>query len=202
MIFIGDNHRNPASIMSVLDAANGEDIVCLGDLGYGSNEELDNIYEKMFERYPNLYTIRGNHDNPDKIKNLSGFIADGEVKQSNHGAMLFIGGAMSPDRHLRRWYLEEEISTNRGYEIVQIASNVNPFAIVSHDGPDFFVKTMVSHFTPSRTTNLVGSVFSVCKPTLSIFGHHHKQVNRTIGETQFVCVEMDGVFRVKGLAFE
>lgn len=205
MIFVGDVHRNVDFLKSVVDNSNGEDVVALGDLGIGTIPEIDAAFMELFENSPNLYTIRGNHDHLDTIKKLDGFIHDGSVKQTNKGPMMFIGGEMSHDRADRTpgmdWWPDEENEIKKFYQFHQIAVNVNPTFLVTHDCPNFVSDHLHMMSNRDRTKDNLGIMYTRISPQLHIFGHHHVTWHREIGTTDFVCVGLDSTHRVEGMIF-
>lgn len=205
MIFVGDVHRNIAYLEQVVNDASGEDIVVLGDLGIGTIPEIDHAFVKLFRESPNLFTIRGNHDHLDTIRKLDGFIPDGTVRQTNMGPMMFIGGAKSRDRDDRTpqmdWWPDEEVDTSDFYQFQQVATNVDPTFMVSHDCPAFVIDSDQPIGGFDRTKVALGVMYTRISPRLHIFGHHHVTWQKKIGETEFLCVGIDESHRVEGMKF-
>ena len=123
---LGDVHGKWEELFSRINAAelSGCYLICVGDLGVGFKDShskemrcLEIANEFFAKRDIQFLSIRGNHDNPvffnDEIQEFSHLrlIRDYHVEFINDQKFLFVGGATSIDRKLRKLnisYWEDE----------------------------------------------------------------------------------------------
>ena len=114
---LGDVHGKWEELFSRINAAelSGCYLICVGDLGVGFKDShskemrcLEIANEFFAKRDVQFLSIRGNHDNPiffntdiQKFSNLR-LIPDYHVEYINDEKFLFVGGAISIDRRLRK----------------------------------------------------------------------------------------------------
>lgn len=161
MIFIGDTHGlRPIFEIIAKNQYEGQNLIHIGDFGLGFNEITQDVRnllvldEALIDSNNHLYVIRGNHDNPifwDKSKGLNlpklhnlHLVDDYSVIKIENYNILFVGGAISIDRTLRRdekpypsWWRDEEFNL-RVSKIEEIGKNTPSIdIIVTHTAPHF-----------------------------------------------------------------
>ena len=197
--FIGDIH---AELYDYRIAINNELIpsIQVGDFGYGFfSEYQESVLEDHFLSGDHRF-IRGNHDDPARVKNSIGYIEDGTVENN----MMFIGGAYSIDRQWRtagvNYWPDEECSIQDFEHFIEIYSIVKPDIMVTHDAPckianRMFVEAGLTHSSfklRTLTGNALEVMFEIHQPKLWVFGHWHITKRENIEGTEFLCVGAGG----------
>lgn len=175
----------------------------LGDFGIGFgqsdywHESLNDFHANGKHRF-----IRGNHDNPDVCKTMTGWIRDGTIEND----VMFIGGAWSIDWAYRRegidWWRDEELSSEEFYRLIEIYAAMKPRVMITHDGPskatnEMFIQTGLARMSggkhiKTRTGEALQAMFEIHQPELHFFGHWHHTMQVKIGKTWFHCLgELD-----------
>lgn len=193
--FVGDIHGDLNSYFNIVDDVPHS--VQVGDFGLGfiglNAVDIDVLLEhgEKDHRF-----IRGNHDDPAECAKSTHWIPDGTVE----GDVMYIGGAVSIDKHLRtpglNWWPDEELSIPRLSDMVALYEKHTPRVLITHDCSEFFARQamipLVNGFTniPSNTRDALDVMYSIKPPEIHIFGHWHKNVDyfsKEIG-TRFICL--------------
>lgn len=140
--------------------------------------------------------IRGNHDSPAACERHSQWIPDGKIESG----IMFIGGALSIDRHLRQegynWWADEELSVAALNDLVDVYVAAKPRIMVTHECPED-VAVEVARVAgglkldprfASRTRQALQSMWSAHSPELWIFGHWHVSFDHVLNGTRFICL--------------
>lgn len=161
MIFIGDTH-GISPLIELIRQKNlvDETLIHVGDLGLGFNDigrdilNLMTLDDHLEDRNLTLYVVRGNHDCPifwDKSKGLNlpkfhhlHLVEDYTVKDIEGKKVLFVGGAISIDRSIRKddkpyptWWKDEVfVYDHLKFEEV-MTKHQNIDIVVTHTAPDF-----------------------------------------------------------------
>lgn len=189
MRFVGDVHGKFNDYVSIVDGC--ERSIQVGDFGAGF-KPLPHIMGQtgLYETYRHEW-IRGNHDNPEVCRESPTWIPDGTVR----GNMMFIGGALSIDRHSRiegrDWWSDEECTMDAMYRFMDIYEATKPEIMVTHDCPESVAMRLFAsgkNGYPSRTRQALDAMFGLHAPKLWIFGHWHMSRNEMIGDTRFICL--------------
>ena len=179
----------------------------IGDFGIGFgqgdywHESVNDYHTRGGHRF-----IRGNHDNPDMCKTMSGWIKDGTVEND----VMYIGGAWSidnpaaPPGWYRRtagynWWFDEECSDEQFEQMFETYKTVKPRVMITHDCPakvsypmfwgSGFIKGPVY---PNRTSAWFDRFIDAYEPEAWYFGHWHKTMAHKHGRTMFQCIgELD-----------
>jgi hypothetical protein len=183
--FIGDIHNNWKRYKREI-ACGADMTIQVGDfgIGFGREEELANV-----DWNKNKF-IRGNHDNPSMCKEFAGYVSDGSVVL---GTSIFcVGGAFSIDRADRvegeDWWPDEEMGYEACCEALESYATLKPDVVVSHDCPS--VALPYTYGDPvSSTTSFLNTLLKIHAPKLWVFGHYHRDVEKLIYPTRFVCVK-------------
>lgn len=147
--------------------------------------------------------IRGNHDDPDMCKTMSGYIADGTIEDD----VMYIGGAWSIDHSLRTagidWWPNEELSVKELETLIDVYLTVKPRVMITHDCPtqvawDMFISRGDSisgqHHIKTRTGEALQAMFDIHRPEFHFFGHWHNTRELNLHGTRFICLgELDFV---------
>lgn len=161
MIFVGDTHGiRPIFNIIEYNSIRGSNLIHVGDFGLGFQDIIRDVKnlltldEMLLETNNILYVIRGNHDCPifwdkskglnlPKFKNLR-LIEDYSVINIENKNILFIGGAISIDRQLRKedfpypsWWEDEVFNFNEKLLENNIKNKTNIDIVVTHTAPMF-----------------------------------------------------------------
>lgn len=177
MIFIGDTHGDNFEKISGFMRHNdiqNEIFIHVGDFGMGFRalikdiNELKHLNENLRTHNCKLYTIRGNHDNPDfwikdmipELKELSNiyFVPDFTVLNLEGSNILFVGGAISIDRKYRKarnmGYWENEGFPVLDFDKSSLVSDMkNIDMVVTHTSPSFTAPTTLSDIVHHYAAN-------------------------------------------------
>ena len=176
-----------------------ERTIQVGDFGVGFagpywHDRADEFHWDGTHRF-----IRGNHDKPEKCKEMAGWIKDGLIEND----VMFIGGAWSIDHMLRTegtsWWADEELSTEELYRMIDIYEQVKPRVMITHDCPldvstEMFIQSGLALFgrhaktIPTRTGMAFNTMIDIHQPEEWYFGHWHKSMQYKYGRTMFQCI--------------
>lgn len=192
-------------------------VIVVGDCGFGfekPNYYRNNIYNRIIRKLTksniDLYFIRGNHDNPDyfngdQIINLPRFktISDYSILLTDFGNILCIGGATSIDKELRVpfeswWEGERPLKKNMD----ELPRNIN--IILSHEGPIEFDPVVYRNEQMSLETyqmiikdrSYLGTVLKELSPKHWLFGHYHKNLSGSWGDTLWHCLGITELYEI------
>lgn len=178
----------------------------LGDFGIGFGQG-DYWHDRVNDTIGNTghRFIRGNHDNPEKCKEMLSWIKDGLVEND----VMFIGGAWSIDADYRTpgydWWQAEQLSSSEFDRIFDTYMTVRPRVMITHDCPTLtayhmFIRTgkRVWGSQPklylSRTGEMFQRMFESHQPEHWYFGHWHHTSDLKLDGTEFHCLaELDYV---------
>jgi len=194
---IGDIHGKWYDYQAVTSEADRS--VQVGDFGIGFSGPYWHDRVNEFHADGNHRFIRGNHDSPNKCKEMVGWIPDGTVEDD----VMFIGGAWSIDWAYRTegisWWRNEELSYDELSRLVDVYKEAKPRVMITHDAPyqipvDLNLGFSGVEYRKTRTALAFQEMFEVHQPDFHFFGHWHKTVMTKINGTMFVCLnELDWV---------
>ncbi len=184
MRFIGDIHAGWEQYIPILDDC--EESVQVGDYGIGFRPNPTLHFDAKKHRF-----IRGNHDDPLRCQSEINWIADGHTERG----MMFVGGASSIDKELRTpyldWWPEEQLSVDELEVMLEKYKQTKPRIMVTHECPNtvthYFGKPIMPDM--SRTRNYLEQMFYWHQPEIWVFGHWHKNLDRVINGTRFICLD-------------
>lgn len=204
-VIIGDVHGYFDKLNALLRKLDyPEYILCCGDFGYWplGNRFLHSIYTGKSK----IYFCDGNHENHNQLRRLENihgwekpievsdnifFMPRGSILNINGKKMLFMGGAESIDKHLRRegwdWFKEESITTAQVNRLREEKINI----VISHAAPRFVLNSMENkelQKTRNKTPILLEYVYNLYKPKYWYYGHYHTSYREKIGDTWFYCL--------------
>lgn len=217
IIAIGDLH---GSLRRALDFPK-QTIIQVGDLGVGFKSpskqlrELELFNNSLKKKDIMMYAIRGNHDDPVywkgdlELSNLK-LVPDYSVLKMEDQNILFMGGAISVDRVLRKTnvdYWKEEGFQYDEEKLTEVVRQVGGIdVVISHSCPEFCYPvgdkvSIVSEFA-NLDVNLIAELraeraelaraYNVIahynKPKAWYYGHYHRNNVEYINDTKFVCL--------------
>ena len=211
--FISDIHGDIDGYLKLVDQS--EYSYQVGDLFYGMNgtKEIPDLGLK--HRF-----IAGNHDHPsiyDHPNCLGKYLSwdtddfrlynqkpNSVFQKFNHPIMFSISGAETPlheQNHLKKdgkWWPEEQLSHKEMICALDEYSKTLPQVVISHDAPDI-VKSLCFKFSAKSTltSKILNLMYKIHQPTWWIFGHWHRNIDRKIGNTNFVCRDIMGTFELE-----
>lgn len=192
--FIGDLHGNMKDYHAFTSSSPYPSIQ-LGDMGVGFCQSKL-IYENVDQNRHRF--IRGNHDNPNILKDFPNFISDGLVETLDNGMkIMYIGGAASIDAFERiegiNWWPNEELTYSEFMTLMDIYEKVKPDILVSHDIPKNVACKMFNknpyYMHSNITSQAFESFFDIHKPKYWIFGHWHMNKIFKYKGTIFICID-------------
>lgn len=198
MLIIGDIHGNITRYVEILRARQPKSSLQVGDLGLGfsghpSNVNATRMMETIYD--PQLHerhkVLRGNHDNPEVFQRLKMYLGDwGYLPKQD---LFFVSGAFSIDQIYRTpgldWWRDEELSLQELTLAVHAYKEAKPRFVVTHDSPNQLYAALGAIPTiRNRTSDALQAMFEIHQPERWYFGHHHKSMKLTVGNTDFVCL--------------
>jgi hypothetical protein len=195
---IGDKHGLWNDYQTVI--AGVDRSIQLGDFGIGFAN--DYWHDRVNDTIGNTghRFIRGNHDNPEKCKEMLSWIPDGTVEND----VMMIGGAWSIDADYRtpghNWWAAEELSDSALATLHDVYVSVRPRVMLTHDCPSLaayymFIRSGLRIYNNDRTLRLTRTgeafqkMFEAHQPEQWYFGHWHNTVRMQIDKTVFQCLD-------------
>jgi len=222
IIYLGDIHGNFNQIIGWMHHNKHREncnIIQVGDFGIGfkpkqEHHELKLLSSKLKTKNHTVLVIRGNHDNPeyfdgnhdyDNIK----FLPDYTVKNLNGSNHLFIGGAISIDRRLRKSNIDYWENECFNYDEERLKNIKEIDVLVTHTCMSFNKPTFFSNLVYSfalkddklikdldREKNLVDLMWKKLnendnKIKLHLYGHFHFNNKEFINNTKHILLDID-----------
>lgn len=185
---IGDLHGNMQAYHDIIHDCDRS--IQVGDFGIGFIGHVPNFG-------PHHEFIRGNHDDPGACMMEPNFIPDGTIRND----VMFIGGAFSIDWAYRTegvsWWADEECSNEQLHHFVATYEEVKPRVMITHECPESITAIMCAdvrwkkYDLPSRTRDCFQEMYEIHQPDLWVFGHWHLSWRKRIGNTDFVCLNIN-----------
>lgn len=204
MYIIGDVHgKIPAynQLIAGLDYS-----LQLGDMSFR--------YDQI-QAGPNHKFFGGNHDNYDIIHFAPNYIGKrfGTVKLDKE--VFIVEGAFSIDiayrlleyskNQIKSWWPQEELSFEEMNKCLKLYKRVKPDIVVTHTCPTSIEQLIgnprtlqqygLDNFT-SKTNELLQCMLDVHRPSVWVFGHFHTSWNKSIGGTEFRCLNELEAFKL------
>jgi hypothetical protein len=190
ILIVGDIHNKFGRLNSLLNQKKPDLTIACGDFGYWPNEkgcdELSKI--KLQKEGSILLWCDGNHENFWELKKRTSDEIEPDIIYMPRGStytlpdgrvIMFMGGAHSIDKHLRKfgidWFPEETISYNDMQDLPDIKVDI----FITHTCPAELVSTMVNNARYSGkdlepSNQALSQLWYMYKPNLWYFGHWHK----------------------------
>ncbi len=179
----------------------------VGDMGVGFRKTQGPRAGEIYSNPPHYAMVRGdhrfipgNHDNPEECRKHSQCIPSGHVESGALGPVMFIGGALSIDQHLRQegynWWPGEELSIAELNELVDKYIVVKPAVMITHECPEEVAVEVgriagITKLNPrfaSRTRQALQAMWSAHSPKIHCFGHWHASFDHVLNGTRFICL--------------
>jgi len=174
--FLGDVHGKIAQIPNC-----GINTIQVGDLGVG--------FASCKNLPDNFRFIRGNHDNPSLCRKMPEYLGDFGYAMDER--LFFVSGADSVDAKYRTigidWWADEELSWSQWDVVVESYHGAQ--IVVSHDCPQFVAEQFFGITHKSLTRWGLELMYNKASPKFWVFGHHHKSMRESIGNTTFICLD-------------
>lgn len=212
MRLIGDVHGKYSRYKTII-ASGPPGSIQVGDMGVGFRRTQGPRVGEFYSNPPHYAMlaghhrfIRGNHDNPAECRKHSQWISDGAVEDG----VMFIGGALSIDRHLRledyNWWPDEELSIKQLDDMITVYLAEKPRVMITHDCPReagdaiYYggrswgsIERSSYDKLESRSEQAFQSMWSAHAPDLWVFGHWHHSFDHVLHGgrdkgTRFVCL--------------
>jgi len=194
---VGDIHGNWDTFSRFLKSYSPENVFVCGDFGYWPNtstwdkflhvekipDVLKNIGTKLYwcdgnhEDFNMLFGQHNvNHKQPIEIAKNTFYMPRGTVFEFQNKKVLFMGGALSIDRHYRienhTWFNEELITQSN---ILSLKDDMEIDWVISHTCPTEFIEIDAKLWSklqdPSR--NALSYILQQYQPVKWFFGHFH-----------------------------
>lgn len=199
---IGDSHGQDKKYLEC--AKQSEYSICVGDVGfdYSFLDKLD-FTKHIF--------IPGNHDNYDKLPDCEHALEGWGTYELNKIPFFFIRGGFSIDWKYRMkhemstgqkiWWEDEQLSIPRLQNAVAVYEDVKPDLMITHECPTEVAKRIGNPdilrdygYNPKTFTTNTQECLQACflehQPKLWIFGHFHNNIDLTVNNTRFICLNM------------
>ncbi len=221
MELLGDIHGNFSHLEYRIKHGASKNIIQVGDFGLGFRREemdiqtMDRINKTLVENNKHLYAIRGNHDNPkfwegsyNKWSNIT-LVKDGNIIPIEGHKVLFMGGAVSIDREVRKAGVDYWLAECFDYDEDQLAEDLKACGgvdiVVTHTAPSFcyprVFNSLVHRYAAEDPTlleeltlerSLVDRAYQVIcehsKPKTWVYGHFHNDISEEIDGIKFILL--------------
>ena len=190
IIVLGDVHGDHGRLNTFINKRRPKMILQCGDFGYWPNIVPEQKNKNFLKQYAipkvqetKVYWADGNHENHWALRDIEDdeiwpnvfYMRRGSVLTLDDGRnVLFMGGATSIDKHMRKlgydWFPEENIDYNDFNNL----PDVNIDIVISHTCPlEFEIKNigLIKMKDPSRVA--LSEILERYKPSLWYFGHFH-----------------------------
>lgn len=193
--FVGDVHGRFNDYYNRIVGCN--QTIQVGDMALGFP-----MYPKFPDKVLNLEGnhkfIRGNHDNPEVCNNNPLYLGDyGYIEEFE---LFYVSGADSLDKEFRTigidWWENEQLAyTVFENEVFPLYQKVKPKIVVTHDCPLVATQAIYNFIYKHNLTVLaLDEMMFMHKPEKWIFGHHHKWLNFTTCDVEFIGLKELGTY--------
>lgn len=166
-------------------------MICVGDVGIGMKPNPAKIPKFL---HKNFSFIHGNHDNPDECANTPGYLG----RFGSHNQIFWVSGANSIDSATRTagvdWFPNEEISYGETHDLLELYEKSKPEIMITHECPA--VINNMRGFRPNFTSTLLDQLFSIHRPKMWFYGHHHRSQSHIIDGCIFRCLNINEIYYV------
>ena len=185
LLVIGDGHGKIDPYWKILQKHHDIKSCQVGDFGFKKHHDwfLKNIDSN------NHKILFGNHD---YYPYLNKTHSHGDFNYDKENGIMYIRGAKSIDRSRRLegrdWFADEEMSYHRMNQCIDLYEKVKPRIVISHDILSSIKKSLFGYPEENITNKGLETCFNIHRPEKWIFGHYHTSINKTILNTQFICL--------------
>ena len=218
MKIIGDVHGKINEYLAIVEKAENEPTIQLGDMGVGFEawskpllnypfkfKEMKGVSCVLPELPSHHRFFRGNHDNPLKCWNHPNYLGDFGIFTFCHNPEFFyIAGGYSVDWKWRvagkSWWPNEQLTADQMNKCYDLYAQTKPGIVISHECPEsvvnFFYTNQDKLDDKSDTAAFLQKLWETHKPNLWVFGHHHRDDEIVVDKTRFVCLNELSVFNL------
>jgi Icc-related predicted phosphoesterase len=197
ILLVGDIHNEFNQLNTIINKKHPDMVICCGDFGYWPKWKGSQKLSDINPQGSKIYWIDGNHDDhwsirdreTDELEKDIIFKPRGSTMKLEDGRnILFMGGALSIDKHLRRegwdWFPEETIS----YGDMQNLPDEKVDIFITHTCPEELVHELIM-FYPEKgmePSNIaISQLYKMYKPELHVFGHWHHYKEGRLFDTKW-----------------
>jgi hypothetical protein len=204
VLICGDLHNQFDDLNVIINKKRPDIVICCGDFGFWprwrSGQQLSNIKPQGAK----IYWIDGNHEDfyslsqretDEIVPNVIYKPRGSTMKLEDGRNILFMGGARSIDKHLRRegwdWFPEETIS----YTDMMDLPNEKVDILISHTCPEELVDELIRFYPEKRGEPSNVAISQLCKlysPRYHFFAHWHVYREGTLFQTKWKCLSYPG----------
>lgn len=193
---IGDTHASFGWLNDFIADKEPDIIFVCGDFGVWKNREIKFFHDDIVNGNTKIYFCDGNHENytildkyveehgwqnPIEIRNNIFYCPRGSSLVLNDGRrILFMGGALSVDKHLRKpyvsWFPQELITSD---DVKRVDTSIAYDIVISHTCIRQFHNRLLAKCTNSwkskidQSEDYLSEIFDKVKPRLWYHGHWH-----------------------------
>jgi Icc-related predicted phosphoesterase len=185
VLVLGDLHNDFKSLNTIINKKHPEIVICCGDFGYWPRWQKSEKLEEIKPQGAKIYWIDGNHEDhwaiisrekDELVENVIYKPRGSTLKLDDGRNILFMGGALSIDKYLRRegwdWFPEETIR----YKDMQDLPQEEVDIFITHTCPEELTDEL-TQFYPEKSREPSNTALSQLRkmytPKLWIFGHWH-----------------------------
>ena len=210
---VGDTHADFGWLNEFIGKNTPEIVMVCGDFGIWQYGHDVWYHDSIVNPETKIYFCDGNHEkhsylcdlvrkygweNPIEIKDNIFYCPRGSsITLPDNRRVLFFGGALSVDKHLRKayfdWFPEEEITQQ---ECNRVSENDKYDIVISHTCPREFHDRMFSKCTnawknkPDVSEIYLSDIYHRVNPSLWYFGHWHLWDDFIDGNCHFYAMNM------------
>jgi Icc-related predicted phosphoesterase len=197
ILMVGDLHNQFNDLNALINKKHPDIVICCGDFGYWPNWQGSQKLSEIKPQGAKIYWIDGNHEDhwsirdrqTDELEKDVIYMPRGSTMKLEDGRnILFMGGALSIDKHLRRegwdWFPEETIS----YSDMENLPEEKIDIFVTHTCPEELVDDLIMYYPEKRaepSNYALSQLWKIYKPQLWIFGHWHVYKEGTLMGTKW-----------------
>ncbi len=205
ILITGDIHNNFGRLNDLINKKKPELVICCGDFGYWPAvdwaEPLSNIKLQTAKK---LLWCDGNHENhwalrdrttDELVPNIIYMPRGSTYKLPDRRNILFMGGAYSIDKHLRRigvnWFPEETISQTDMMNLPNCKVDI----FITHTCPEELLPDLLKideRKQKDPSNQALSELWKIYKPSLWFFGHWHRYLEGKMMGTKWHCLGAPG----------
>jgi len=106
--------------------------------------------------------------------------------------MFFVRGAWSIDHYFRTLgrdlFHNEQLSYVECQQAIDLYEQIKPNIVISHDCPIEARQKLFYIYDTDITSTCLQTMLEIHRPSLWVFGHHHKSKKVSIQGTEFICL--------------
>lgn len=205
ILITGDIHGRFGNLNDLINKKEPDLIICCGDFGYWPNvswgEPLSNI---RLQKAKKLLWCDGNHEDHWALRDRTTnelapniiYMPRGSTYQLKDGrTILFMGGAHSIDKHLRRigidWFPEEVITQKDMMNLPDCKIDI----FITHTCPEELLVDLLPIDERKRaepSNYALSELWKMYKPSLWFFGHWHYHMTGVMMGTRWYVLSAPG----------